>query len=121
MPESSSLVLLVEDDPQVLDFTAELLSSGGHDVLRASSCEEALAILESGPVPGTVVTDIGLACDGSGLDLARTVAERWPGIRLLIVSGECRPPREDYPEDAIFFTKPYARDALLLVVSGAVV
>lgn len=116
MPSESLPILLVEDDPIVLDSTACLLTDGGCDVRCACSADEALACLEEGPAPAVLVTDIGLASGPSGLELARTVAERWPGVKLLIVSGEQRPAREEYPERALFFTKPYAGGALLAMV-----
>ena len=116
MPESSLPILLVEDDPIVLDATAELLADGGCAVRRARDADEAMAVLSEGPLPAVLVTDISLRDDRSGLDLARAVAERWPQVKLLIVSGEHRPPPEDYPEGALFFTKPYASGALLAMV-----
>jgi hypothetical protein len=67
-----------------------------------------------------VVTDIGLEGRRSGLELARTIAERWPDVRLVIVSGEQRPTKEDYPEKAVFFTKPYAEGALLSIINAPV-
>lgn len=120
MRQENLPVLLVEDDPLVLDATAALLSDGGCDVRCAASAGEAIACLEEGPPPAVLVTDIALAGGGpSGLDLARVVAERWPDVKLLIVSGSERPPREDYPERALFFTKPYAGGALLAMVKDA--
>jgi CheY-like chemotaxis protein len=119
MTLSSPAILLVEDDPLVLDCTAEMLAEGGCDVRRASSVDEALAALREGPLPAVLVTDIGLADGQSGLDLARTVARDWPAVKLLIVSGIERPPPTDYPEGALFFTKPYAPGALLAMVKGA--
>jgi CheY-like chemotaxis protein len=118
MAELSHPVLLVEDDPLVLDCTAELLAEGGCSVLRATTADEAIAFLEAGPVPEMLVTDISLASGRSGLDLARTVAERWPQVRLLIVSGAQRPAKGEYPENAVFFTKPYAGGALLEMVKS---
>ena len=116
---SASLpIMLVEDDPIVLDATAALLADGGCDVRRASSAAEAMEALTRGPLPAVLVTDISLADDRSGLDLARMVSERWPEVKLLIVSGAHRPPPEDYPEGALFFTKPYASGALLAMVKG---
>jgi CheY-like chemotaxis protein len=109
-------ILLVEDDPLVLESTAELLADDGCAVRRASTVDEALAVLEEGPLPAVLVTDISLIGERSGLDLARTVAERWPQVKLLIVSGAERPARDDYPEQALFFTKPYACGALLTMV-----
>ena len=116
MSEASLPILLVEDDPLVLDATAEMLAEGGCDVRRACSVEEAMAALSAGPPPAVLVTDISLANDRSGLELARIVAERWPEVKVLIVSGACRPTHEDYPEGALFFTKPYADGALLAMV-----
>ena len=120
MPVAPCSVLVVEDDPILLHFTAETLADGGMHVVRAASCDEAMAMLERGPLPLFVVTDIGLEGGRSGLDLARTIAERWPEIRLVIVSGEQRPPKEDYPEKAVFFTKPYADGALLSIINAPV-
>ena len=114
-PECQS-VLVVEDDPTLLEFTAELLKDDGLDVIRASDCEEAIAILEDGRIPSILVTDIDLPGCKTGLDLASQVAERWPEVRLLIVSGQVRPPRGDYPEKAVFFTKPYAHGALVSMI-----
>ena len=113
-------VLVVEDDPIVLEFTSMQLADGGMDVARASSCDEAMALLERGPLPLVVVTDIGLAGGPSGLELARAIAERWPEVRLVIVSGEQRPVKDQYPEKAIFFTKPYADGALLSIINAPV-
>jgi DNA-binding NtrC family response regulator len=118
MSQSAAPVLLVEDDPLLLQTTAVLLSDSGCDVLRACSAAEAMSLLEAGPVPPVVVTDVNLADGTSGLDLARTISERWPATRVLIVSGACRPAREDYPKGALFFTKPYATGALVAMVKG---
>jgi CheY-like chemotaxis protein len=118
MADLSHPVLLVEDDPLVLDCTAELLAEGGCNVTRATSADEAIAALEAGPLPEMMVTDIALSSERSGLDLARTVAQRWPEVRLLIVSGSERPAKGEYPESAVFFTKPYAGGALLEMVKS---
>lgn len=120
MSDAPLSILLVEDDPIVLDSTAAMLADGGCDVRSASSVAEAMALLARGPLPDVVVTDIRLAEEESGLDLARAVAERWPHVKLLLVSGEQRPAREDYPEGALFFTKPYAQGALLTMCRESV-
>lgn len=106
-------ILLVEDEPLVLEATAQLLTDAGYSVTRASTCDEAMAALDAGLAPSIVITDINLSTDGDGIELARCVSELWPGIRLIIVSGAQRPAPNDYPEGAIFFTKPYAPGALV--------
>ena len=117
-PKSAD-VLLVEDDPGLLEFLAELLAGDGLQVSRARTAVEALSLLETGPVPAMLVTDIHLAGTLSGLDLARSVAQCWPGIRLLIMSGECRPAQDQYPPGALFFTKPFAPGALIALVRSS--
>ena len=100
----------------MLAFLAELLAGDGLNVTCARTAVEALAMLEAGPAPAILVTDINLAGRLSGLDLARSVAECWPGVRLLIMSGESRPAQDQYPPRALFFTKPFAPGALIAVV-----
>ena len=113
MVGKGSDILLVEDEPLVLEATAQLLADAGYSVTRASTCDEAMAALDAGCEPSIVITDINLSADGDGIDLARCVSELWPDVRLIIVSGAQRPSPDDYPEGAIFFTKPYAPGALV--------
>jgi len=113
---TSSTVLLVEDEPLVRQSTAALFLDDGFDVVEASSYEDALSLLAAAPQTSVLVTDINLAGRPDGLALAKAVAERWPHIRIVIVSGCIRPQQGGCPERAIFFTKPYAPGALLTIV-----
>jgi DNA-binding NtrC family response regulator len=115
---TGTTILLVEDEPLILRSTADLLIADGYDVAECSGCEEALARLEADPGIAVLVTDLNVACPGDGMTLARVAAERWPQLRIVLVSGALRPPQGTYPERAIFFTKPYAPGALLHVVKS---
>jgi len=117
MFESPRQVLVVEDEPLVLESTVDLLVDAGFEVVRASTCEEAMAALDGGFRPPVMVTDISLAAGGDGIELARCVSDLWPSISIVLVSGAQRPKREDYPDGALFFTKPYAPGALIAVCS----
>ena len=117
MSQVQRQVLVVEDEPLILESTVDLLVGAGFGVVRARTCEEAMAALESGFQPSVMVTDISLAEGGDGLELARCVSELWPSISIVLVSGVQRPSREDVPEGALFFTKPYAPGALVVVCS----
>ena len=113
-------VLLVEDEPLVLRTTSDLLEHDGFRVVAASSYEEATAALDAEPETAVLVTDISIGGDGDGVQLAKLVAERFPHVRILIVSGAVRPSGDSYPKEAIFFTKPYAPGALLTIVRDCV-
>ena len=114
MERSGLRVLLVEDDPLILSNTADVLEEGGYEVLQASGFDEAMTHMDS--EPALLVTDIDLAGHPAGLELARSAAERLPDIRIVLVSGQVRPAGHQYPDNAIFFTKPYPPNALLRVL-----
>lgn len=64
----------------------------------AYSAEEALLFLESGEhFPDAIFTDIRMA-SLDGLDLARTIHERWPELPVAIVSGY---PSFEYAREAL--------------------
>jgi len=120
MIENARTVLLVEDEPLVLRSTADLLAEDGYRVLEASSFDEALEQLGTCPDVAALVTDIGIAGDRDGIALTSAVRERCPGVRIVLVSGRTRPRADQYPSDAIFFTKPYPPEALLTVVRQSI-
>ena len=117
MPEAQRQVLVVEDEPLVLESTVDLLVEAGFEVVRATTCDQAMAAMDGGFRPSVMVTDIKLADGSDGMELARCVSQMWPEINIVLVSGSQRPTRDDMPEGALFFTKPYAPGALVAVCS----
>ena len=80
-------ILLVEDHLDSREFMQALLESDGHRVDSAAGVGEALRCLEAPDARYEVmVTDIGLS-DGSGWELIAAVRERWPSIRIGVVTG----------------------------------
>jgi CheY-like chemotaxis protein len=120
MSDPVRTVLLVEDEPLVRRTTADLLAEDGYRVLEAASYDEALDCLGTCPDVAALVTDIGISGDQDGIALTRAVRERCPHVRIVLVSGRMRPRADQYPPDAIFFTKPYAPSALLTVVRQSI-
>jgi len=116
MGEVARTVLIVDDEPLVLQTTAQILADDGCKVVLARDYAEALRRLEGAPETDVLVTDISFSQGPNGIALARAVAEKWPHIRIVIVSGDVRPAGCDYPESALFFTKPYAPGALCTMV-----
>ena len=86
-------VLVVEDDPSVRRLAVGALEHQGFLVESAGDGREAMALLEASTVPpDLVVTDLVLP-HFSGRAVRKAVAERYPGVPVLYVSG--------YPGDAI--------------------
>jgi DNA-binding response OmpR family regulator len=92
-------VLLVEDHTDSREFMQALLESDGHVVDTVTCVRDATAKLAgagngagggevgNGAAPYDVLlTDIGLP-DGSGWDLIALARERWPSLRIGVVTG----------------------------------
>ena len=113
-------VVLVEDEPLLLEATTALLVDDGCVVHPASSHDEALEILQRNPQVTVVITDVALSGEQTGLDLADTVASTWPHVRIIILSGRVRPHPGILPDNALFCTKPCAPGALTTLVRQCV-
>ena len=110
--DSEPVVLVVEDEVLLRFCAADSLHEKGFAVVEAASAEEALAILETRDDVRVLFTDIGIAGDINGLDLARQVHERWPNIRLVMTSGGPEPDKAEIPEEGRFIAKPYSPDEI---------
>jgi PAS domain S-box-containing protein len=88
-------ILVVEDDPDVLDTATTALEALGYETWAAVDAESAGKILRSEP-PGSfslLFTDVVLPGGKSGRDLAREAQAYDPGLPVLFTSG--------YTEDTI--------------------
>jgi two-component system, response regulator PdtaR len=102
---SNALVIIVDDDVFERMGASYMFSDAGYRVLEAGSADEALQFFESTPDIRLLFTDVSMPGSMSGSDLARQVAERWPGIGIIITSGRSRP--EPLPLGSQFHAKPY--------------
>ena len=59
--------------------------------IEAGDADEAVALLQSRPDISLLFTDIDMPGSMDGLKLAHAVRDRWPPIKILIVSGTVRP------------------------------
>jgi two-component system, cell cycle sensor histidine kinase and response regulator CckA len=92
-------VLVVEDESLVRTLARKALEQAGYRVLLAAGGEEALEVAERHE--GTIdllMTDVVLP-GLSGMDLARRLVQRHPGLRVLFTSGY---PDEDVAREGVF-------------------
>lgn len=106
-------VLMVEDEALIRAFGADVLADAGFQVVEAGSAQEAVRRIEAAPEIAVLFTDINMPGSPDGLGLARLVRERWPGIKILVASGQVLPGPEDLPSDGRFLRKPYHPDDLV--------
>ena len=86
--DGSKLVVVIDDDPLVLEATGGLLRSWGCQVVTADSYGAALTRLaELGRRPDLIVCDYRLAQGGTGIDVIAGLRSAYE-IPALLISGD---------------------------------
>src|ERR1700694_4918926 len=99
-------VLVVEDEMMLRMRAVDIVEDAGFTSVEAVDADEALAILESRSDIELLFTDIQMPGSMDGLKLAHAVHERWPSIKIILVSGQLAPTEADKPTNSRFFGKP---------------
>ena len=83
----SETLLLVEDHPEVLRLTREILRQKGYRLLEAANGADALAVAADHPGPiDALVTDVVMP-GMNGRELAARLLEQRPLVKVLYTSG----------------------------------
>jgi PAS domain S-box-containing protein len=111
---ATGLVLIVDDEPAVLDATSMLLKIEGFDVLTAACESEALENV-SKQTPDLLITDYHLRDDRTGVEIIQSIRNQASTcVPVILVSGDTSDAivLNDL-EDISFLTKPVNADELL--------
>ena len=100
-PRGNETILLVEDEDPLRRLVCEVLAESGYVVVEASNGEEAIRVSDERSARGEpidlVVSDVVMP-GMSGRQLAARVRQRWPAVRVLLMSG--------YDDDAMRADEP---------------
>ncbi|NUU37867.1 response regulator [Pseudomonas sp. C2B4] len=114
------LILVVEDDPLILEFLCEILQEEGYVVEPQTSADAASVYLQNhAQGVGLLLTDITMPGTLNGADLANLFGDRWPDKPIMIMSGYETPQSSGVRHEVSFIKKPWALGQLLDCVDGA--
>lgn len=113
------IILVVEDEFLIRLDAADMIRSGGFEVIEAANADEAIAILEARHDITVVFTDVQMPGSMDGLKLAAAVRGRWPPIRIIATSGNARVGLDDLPKGGWFVPKPYTKVQILTAIAEA--
>src|SRR3978361_417977 len=99
-------VLVVEDEMLLRMRAVDIVEDAGFCPVEAVNADEAMSILESRTDISLLFTDIQMPGTMDGLKLAHAVHDRWPEIKIILVSGQVKPSETEKPADSRFFGKP---------------
>ncbi len=115
-------ILLVDDDPHVLDFISELLEGDGFRCVRMSSGQRVLELLEAEPIRLVILDLLMPRMDGWQVLEAMKAQKLTQRIPVLIVSAV---PSETSKKKALdlgardYILKPFSVDRFQRAVRGA--
>jgi CheY-like chemotaxis protein len=118
-----TIVMVVDDEPLVLDVERHILEGAGYQVLLATSALDAIARIAGGPPLDLLITDLDMPELGGDEMVTRIRAVR-PDLKVLFVTGHAdllmETPRRW--EGEAFLEKPFTeeglREAVSLLLSG---
>jgi len=114
-------VMVVDDEPPIVEVIHDILESRGYRVLATSDAERALGMLDEDPGPiHLLLTDV-MMTSRSGFEVAERVQHRWPEVQVIFMSGHSHEllPEDTLPPNAHVLVKPISLEALLSAVSTA--
>jgi two-component system, response regulator PdtaR len=114
----NGVVLVVEDHPLVRMAVLAVLIEAGFEALEASSAAEAIHVLEARSDIRLVFADAEMPGAMDGVELVHYIRNRWPLVKLIVVSGKQRISSEELPAGARFFHKPYRETSVVEAMIG---
>jgi putative two-component system response regulator len=111
--ERKARILLVDDDPYVLEFVSSLMSEYGYSYVACQNADDAFAHFQSSNVD-VVLTDIKMPVT-TGMELLEKICDFKPGIPVILMTAYAE---VDIAIDAIkkgafdFIVKPYRSEQL---------
>jgi putative two-component system response regulator len=121
MADEKIQVLVVDDEPHVVESIALLLNESGYTVCKCNNPHDALTLLQQKKIK-VVLTDVKMP-KFSGLELLEVIGNYYPDIPVILMTGHTD---LEIAIDAVkkgafdFITKPYKKDYLTHAVGKAV-
>ena len=113
------IALVVEDDASQRVLVTTLLEESEMSVIECESAEAAEVVMSKiGRAVSLLFTDVRLAGNMSGLELADKAKARFPGMTVIITSGRACP---RVPKDTRFLPKPWNALDILMEAEKALV
>jgi DNA-binding response OmpR family regulator len=117
---SSRVILVVDDEPFLLEYVKLVLVRNGFSVLTAQTGEEAWQLISNPDHSiGLVLTDVVMPGSFDGFELAERVRRRQLGIPVLFMTGALHHEYQntDSPDSKrVLLHKPFGPDQLIAIV-----
>ena len=111
-PAAGEVVLVVDDEPALVDLAVEHLRDLGYATLSAMNADAALERLQSGDRVDVLFSDVVMPGSMDGVQLSVAAARLRPGLKILLTSGYVASREALAEHDFPLLSKPYDRGQL---------
>jgi CheY-like chemotaxis protein len=117
MPPDLHTILIVDDDPALLETLAELLRDDGHLVACAGDGAAALRYVEEHGPPQLIILDLMMpGMDGRSFRQALSARDDAAWVPVIVITGQGSPPPRRELDVVAVLSKPIEVDQLLDLV-----
>lgn len=81
----NNTILIIDDEEKLRNLLAKILTMEGFEVFQAGDCKSGLKRLEQNAVD-VVICDVKLP-DGRGVDLTKTIKEKYPTVEVILLTA----------------------------------
>lgn len=110
-------ILIVDDNPSLLDFLQDFMSKAQWEIVTAGSAEQALAAVKGRAVDAALLDFLLPGVNGVGLGVQ--LKQRNPKTQVIIMSGEALPPEAETISDELGFPiirKPFVTNDVIALI-----
>jgi DNA-binding NtrC family response regulator len=113
MPFRPDAVLIVEDEAILRLHAVDIVEEAGFTAIEARNADEAIAIMEGRTDIGLLFTDVQMPGSMDGVKLAHAIRNRWPPVKIVVVSGHMQVDQDELPLGSSFFAKPFQAERMI--------
>ena len=121
-PASKKTILIVDDEPDLLELLNQILEMNGYNVFGACSSREAIEVWEKNSDQiDLLLTDLTMPEGMTGVALAEKLQMRKPLLKVVYASGHTQETAfEKYrlPQGSCFLQKPFNPSALAELIQN---
>ena len=78
-------VLIIDDEEKLRSLMTKVISLEGFEVVQAGDCKSGLRKLQASDID-VIICDVKLP-DGSGVDLIKTIKEKYPVVEVILLTA----------------------------------
>jgi DNA-binding NtrC family response regulator len=118
-PVEKRTILVIDDNVDILETTAQLIQTLGYQVIVASDAKAGLTALQEHPGVSVIFTDVVMPGALRSIELAELARELNPLVKVIFMTGYGDTSKMLLGETAVVIEKPFSLEQLENVITSS--